>query len=123
MPPPVWAIRRFLAGPDAPAELVAAARAAIRAVSPAVLAHRVREVLASDVREDLRRVHVPTLALAGSQDRLVTSRAVDDLRVLGDLLEVEILDGPHLILQRQPATAAAAIRGFLKRRAELAARD
>jgi pimeloyl-ACP methyl ester carboxylesterase len=117
VPPPAWAIRRFLAGHDAPAELVAAVRAALRTVSPAVLAHRVREVLALDVRDDLRRVRVPVLALAGAKDRLVSSRNVDDLRFLGDLLEVEFLDAPHLILQRQPAAAAAAIKRFLERHA------
>jgi pimeloyl-ACP methyl ester carboxylesterase len=118
-PPPAWAIRRYLAGSDAPSELVATVQSVIRTVSPSVLAHRVREVLAVDGRDALLRVQVPVLALAGSKDRLVSLRNVEDLRVLGNLLELELLDAPHLILQRQPAAAANCIAQFLNRRAGL----
>ncbi len=123
LPPPAWAIRRFLAGSDAPAELVAAIQSAILMVSPKVLANRVREVLAVDVRDALPQIRVPVLALAGAKDRLVPRQNLDDMRVLGDLLEVEFLDAPHMILQRQPAAAAESIARFLKRSADLSSVD
>lgn len=121
LPPPAWAIRRFLAGNDAPGELVAAVQSGLRTVSPAVIADRVREVLAVDVRDALPMIRAPVLAIAGSKDRLVSLRNVEDLRVLGDLLEVEILDAPHLILQRQPGAAAEIIERFLNKRADFPA--
>jgi pimeloyl-[acyl-carrier protein] methyl ester esterase len=114
--PPSWLIRRFLAGADAPAELVAAARTAAAAVAPAAMAKRIREVLAVDVRSLLPETHVPVLYIAGSRDRLIAPRSVEDFQTLGGPFQSATLDAPHLILQTQPAAAAQLIEQFLKTR-------
>jgi pimeloyl-[acyl-carrier protein] methyl ester esterase len=116
LPLPAWGIRRFLAGDDATAELVAAVQAAVRTVSPAVMARRAREILAIDARDSLPCIGVPVLAISGSRDRLVPRENVEDLRILGNLLATETLDAPHLVLQRQPAESARVIEKFLERR-------
>jgi pimeloyl-ACP methyl ester carboxylesterase len=107
-------IRRYLAGDDAPAELVAAVRSAAAAVAPAVMAKRIREVLTVDVRSLLPETHVPVLYIAGSRDRLIGPRSVEDFRMLGGPFQTATLDAPHLILQTQPAAAACLIEEFLK---------
>lgn len=111
-----WGIRQFLVGTDAPADLVAAVRSAVRMVQPAVMARRAREILSVDTRDALARIRVPFLYISGSRGRLVSSRNVEDLRILGERLETAFLDAPHLILQRQPVAAARVIEDFLQRR-------
>ncbi len=112
--PPSWLIRRYLAGDDAPAEFVAAVQSAIAAVAPAVMAKRIREVLAVDVCSLLPETHVPVLYISGSRDRLIAPRNVEDIRTLGGPFQIAMLDAPHLILQRQPAAAARLIEQFIR---------
>jgi len=114
--PSAWVIRRFLAGDDAPDDLVASVRAAAGTVSPHVMAKRLRQVMEVEDRAILRQIRVPVLSLSGSQDRLVSARNSDDLRALGDRIESVVLDTPHLVLQRQPAAAARIIDEFLRRK-------
>ncbi|MBI3865568.1 MAG: alpha/beta fold hydrolase [Planctomycetia bacterium] len=114
-PPPCWTIRRYLAGADAPDDLIAEFQGAVRTVSPAVMAKRAREVLAVDVRGLLPRIRVPVLLLVAGHDRLVSTKMKDDFRELGDFFKYVCVDAPHLILQRKPESAAEIIEGFLQR--------
>lgn len=112
--PPRWAVRVLLAGSDAPAALVAEVVEVIRSVAPGVMRQRLREVLRSDVRDCLPAIDVPVLYLLGTGDRLIGRRG---LRTLGDRLarlRTVALDGPHLLLQRRPAAAAAVVVDFLR---------
>jgi pimeloyl-ACP methyl ester carboxylesterase len=113
--PPHWLIRRFLAGTDAPANLLADFQAAVQACSAAVMARRAKEVLTIDVRHVLPQIAVPVLLLSASCDRLVASVTRTDFDVLEDRFEHLVIDGPHLILQRRPVEAAQAIEEFLNR--------
>jgi pimeloyl-ACP methyl ester carboxylesterase len=112
--PPSWLIGRYLAGDDAPAALVAAVRSAVMAVAPAVMAKRIREVLAVDVRSLLPAIHVPVFHISGSRDRLIAPRSVEDFQTLGGPFETASLDAPHLILQTQPVAAARLIEQFIR---------
>ena len=69
LPLPRIAASRFLVGMDAPESLHAAVRSAIHAVRPAVLAARLRQVLATDGRLALGNVSVPILYIQAEQDR------------------------------------------------------
>jgi pimeloyl-ACP methyl ester carboxylesterase len=113
-PLPAWAIRRLLAGGDAPHELITAVRSAVATVAPYVMAKRLRAVLEVDGRSLLSLSRVPVLSICGNQDRLVSPHNSDDLRALGERLENVILEAPHLVLQRQPAAAAHVIGEFLR---------
>lgn len=110
---PEGAIRRWLLGRDAPASMVVAAREAVGSVKPAVLSARLREVLACDVREDLRKVEVPILYLQARQDRLVPARCLEEIRRIRPETRFEIIDGPHFLLQREPHKTAEIVTEYL----------
>lgn len=110
MRPPRWALRLLLTG--ARPELAEATRAAIGSVRPEVIAARVEQVLSVDVSAELARCPVRVLYLRGLQDRLVGRRTLRHLKSVRPSLEVVDLDAPHLVLQRRPEEAAAAIAAF-----------
>ena len=110
---PLFLLRFFLAGDDAPTPFVAASRDWVEPVSGKVLETRLRAVLTVDAREALRSIHAPILILSGSRDRLVNRRAVRRLRVVRPDVRFISIDAPHMILQRRPAEAAAEIIRFI----------
>jgi pimeloyl-ACP methyl ester carboxylesterase len=74
-----------------PAFLPVLVRDALR-MGPATLWRAARDLLAEDVREDLRRIEAPTLLVWGENDPLVPS-------AVGDLLRQEIPDSRLLVLE------------------------
>jgi pimeloyl-ACP methyl ester carboxylesterase len=86
---------------------------AIEAVSPHVLAHRVRAVLRVDVRRELEACRVPVLYLRGRHDRVVSRRNGDEVLARSASAKVVELPAPHFVLQTQPAAAAAAVSKFV----------
>jgi pimeloyl-ACP methyl ester carboxylesterase len=105
----------FLAGSNAPPELLAAIRSAISSVDPKVLVYRVRTILQCDARAELTSIQVPILYLQAKRDRLVGLSCLEEIRRIKPEVEVAPIDGPHLILQREPGQSAAAIRAFIER--------
>ena len=77
---------------SAPAFLPVLARDALR-MGPVTLWRAARDLLAEDVREDLRRIEVPTLLVWGENDPLIPP-------AVGDLLREEITDSRLLVLKR-----------------------
>jgi pimeloyl-[acyl-carrier protein] methyl ester esterase len=112
---PNVAIRFFLAGPDAAPALPTEIRSVISLVKPEVLVHRIRTVLSCDVRTELAEVRVPILYLQATYDRLVGSPCIEEIQQVNPGVIVEKIEGPHLLLRRQPERAAAAIRAFMER--------
>lgn len=122
--PPAWVLRRCLAGADAPADLMAALDEVRRSVSPVVFAARGREILGVDERVSLRHCGVPVLYLGGRFDRIVRpARTVPELKQVRPDLEVELVDAPHLVLQRRPEESAEIVNRFMQRCAEATIRD
>ncbi len=88
-------------------------RDAVR-MGPSTLWRAARDLLAEDVREDLRRVEAPTLLVWGRRDPLVPP-------AVGDLLREEIPDSRLLVLERaahvpmfdRPEAFDAALLAFL----------
>jgi pimeloyl-ACP methyl ester carboxylesterase len=76
----------------APAFLPVLARDALR-MGPVTLWRAARDLLAEDVREDLRRIEAPTLLVWGENDPLIPP-------AVGDLLREEIPDSRLLVLKR-----------------------
>lgn len=113
LPLPQVGLRRVLLGDDAPREQIAEICEEQRRCRPEVSAARVRDVLTVDVRDDLRRITVPILYLAGRRDRVVPPRVVREFQSLRPDIEVVTLDSPHAVLQRRPTEAAAEIGRFL----------
>jgi len=114
VPMPSLAAKRWLVGPDAPPSLLTAVRAAISSMQPKVLAARLRAVLACDVRADADRIAVPILYIRAKQDRLVNASCLEELRRIKPQMAVVALEGPHLLLQREPRSAVDAIVRFIQ---------
>ena len=95
-----------------------------RSVSPVVFAARGREILGVDERVSLRHCGVPVLYLGGRFDRIVRpARTVPELKQVRPDLEVELVDAPHLVLQRRPEESAEIVNRFMQRCAEATIRD
>ncbi len=106
------AARNFLLGIE-DRTLRERAEIAIAGVDPDVIRQRLMAVASVDVREALTTVEVPVLYLKASHDRLVPGSSIEEIQRLAPHVDVVTLDGPHMLLQVQPAAAARAIQAFL----------
>lgn len=114
IPLPNLAAKLWLVGSDAPPSLLAAVRAAVSSVQSNVLAARLRAVLGCDVRAELCRVAAPILYIQARQDRLVSAACLEELWRIKSQMAVAVLEGPHLLLQREPRRAAEVVAGFVQ---------
>jgi pimeloyl-[acyl-carrier protein] methyl ester esterase len=114
LPVPEWAARYWIIGADGPPSLLATLRAALSSVQPRVLAARLKAVLKFDVRAAVQQIRVPILYVQAKHDRLVGRLCAEELRQLNPRIEVVTLDGPHLLLEREPQKAAAVIINFVR---------
>ena len=112
-PAPAFILRQLLAGPGALAALIAEFRAAVASVKPEVLSARVRAALDVDASDELSACHVPLLYLGGTEDRILRSAIPAEILAIQPQADVRFLAAPHLILQRRPREAAAALSDFL----------
>jgi len=103
----------WLIGQDAPSYLLTAVQVAISSLKPNVLAARVREVITCEVLAELERITVPILYIQAKQDRLVSASCVEEIRRIKPQVRVARLDGPHLLLQREPQKSAELVSEFL----------
>lgn len=115
LPMPALLVRHFMAGLDAPDALVADVQAAVAAVSPDVMAHRAAEALRVDAREDFARVEAPILWLAPTRDRLIRTDGCEEAQALRPDAEFELVEAPHMVLQRCPHASLAHIEELLAR--------
>jgi pimeloyl-ACP methyl ester carboxylesterase len=113
LPLPKTAIACFLIGPNASESLHATVRAAIRAVKPTILAARLRQILAADVRVALGNVSVPILYIKAQQDRLVGESFLEEIQKIKPQVEIAQIRGPHFILQREPQQSADIVVSFI----------
>jgi pimeloyl-[acyl-carrier protein] methyl ester esterase len=114
VPLPNLAAKLWLVGSDAPTSLLTAVRDTISSVKPGVLVARLQAVLKCEVRADLSQIAVPILYLQAKGDRLVSASCLEDVRRIKPQLKVALLEGPHLLLQRQPRIAAEAVVEFAR---------
>lgn len=111
--PRAW-IDAVLRGPADDPELAAEIASIMASFDPKVRQARLRAVADVNVLDDLKRVRCPILALHGRSDWLVPKyRLLRAVKAKPGAI-VTLLDGPHMLLQRNPAGAANAIEDFLK---------
>ena len=118
LPPPGVFLRPLalaLMGRHATPALRTALAAALRQVSPAVMRSRAAATQQADARASLAAVRCPVLYLQARQDRVVPPRCLADVLRARPDTEVAVIDGPHFLLQTQPAAAAQIILPFLAR--------
>lgn len=99
--PPSAVLRTLLTGGDR--ALAEGVRCALQQVDGDIVAKRISEALTVDVSDELRRYPRPILCLRAKQDRIVSARSAEYIRVSRPTAEFVELDGPHLLLQANPA--------------------
>ena len=76
-------------------------------------AARLRGALRADLRDDARRVTVPTLVVAGTADALVSPALTQELVGSFDDVRYAELDAGHALLAERPAEVLALVEGFV----------
>jgi surfactin synthase thioesterase subunit len=74
-----------------------------------------REVMNVDKREALQNCDLPILYLVAKQDRSVKRRSLREMKSIKATMEVAEIDGPHLLLQREPDECLDAMNRFITR--------
>jgi pimeloyl-ACP methyl ester carboxylesterase len=105
---------RCLVGRNAPESLYASVGAAIRSVKPAVLTARLHQVLTVDARAGLRQVSCPILFIQAQQDHLIGESSLAEIFSIKPEIKITRIEGPHLILQREPEQSAQAVAEFIR---------
>ncbi|HKO96596.1 MAG TPA: alpha/beta hydrolase [Pyrinomonadaceae bacterium] len=106
-------VSRYLLGEKPPFDLVETFLSAKRSVPPDVLAFRTRSVMNADVRRAFAACRLPILYLFAKQDRLIKRRSLAEMQRLKPEMSIVEIDGPHLLLQREPVKCVEAITQFL----------
>jgi pimeloyl-[acyl-carrier protein] methyl ester esterase len=111
--PPDFLREYFTLGFGAPESLKLALRRSVRSVNFEAFAKRARAAIDCNAREEIREVKVPLLYLQATNDRLVGSNCLDEIKKLRPETISISIRAPHLLLQREPRAAAEAIAQFL----------
>lgn len=112
-PAPEFFLRRYLVGNGADDAIVHEVASTVTSVAPAILAARLRLLLGLNDTVPFARSTIPTLYVRGTDDRVVPAsvcRRMLELR----RLKIEMVSGPHLLLQVNPTAAWGVIRPFLQ---------
>jgi pimeloyl-[acyl-carrier protein] methyl ester esterase len=112
--PTDFALKYFIAGPDAPKSLLQAVRQARRSVHTTVFAKRAQAAIHCNAREEIRQVDVPLLYLQATEDRLVDPSSLTEIKLFHPQTISVSIRAPHLLLQRAPRASAEAIKRFLE---------
>jgi pimeloyl-[acyl-carrier protein] methyl ester esterase len=112
--PPAAALRKFLAGPAAPQELISRISTAIRSVPSAILAERLRAILTLEENDCPAPDGVPTLLLQAKQDALIPWETQSRLERHFTQPTVTWIDSPHLLLATHPEACREAVLSFLR---------
>ena len=70
-------------------------------------------MLDTDVRPALQACEKPILYLLAEHDKIVGKRGLDAITAVKPTVTSVSIDAPHMLLQRQPKEAIAAIEKFL----------
>lgn len=106
---PMMVVRGWLPDRWADATVGRASRDALRHVSPEVLASRLRIVAQADGCEALRRCSMPVVYLQSARDIVIRPRCLREVLKIRPDTRVVVLDCSHMVLQRRPREAWAAI--------------
>ncbi|MEO7497030.1 MAG: alpha/beta fold hydrolase [Massilia sp.] len=92
-----------------------ALRKAMAGAATRVFQQRLHAVLNVDYAERLADIDVPILYLQASNDRIVPASATRRLMALAPPITVELIAGPHLLLQAMPCETAAIVSRFVRK--------
>lgn len=118
---PAALIEGLLLGSDKTAGVRERLARILPTITPATMRARTTAVLQVDKRDRLRAVRCPVLCIAARQDLLLGSRGLRDIHGTRPDCDVELIDGPHMLLETRPDMVAAAIERFCARRVAIGA--
>ncbi len=78
-----------------------------------IMNHRLKIINSVNVTKWLKKLEVPCCYLQATNDRLVPSSCIEDIKKCAPLLEIKKINAPHFILQAQPRECLNAIDDFL----------
>lgn len=110
--PPTLVLALLLTGGDR--GLARAVRQALDRVPARLVSSRIQNAVRVDARVELERLSQPLLWLHAKQDRLIRFPSAEAIRALKPAARVVEVDGPHLLLQANPAEAWRHIAPFLE---------
>jgi|SRR5215472_6858909 len=108
-------LEHILVGRDASPTLIQKLRKVLRSVSPAVLSGRVYEALDCDARNALARITVPLMYVQAAHDKLLAGSCLPEMKRIKPEILVSRIDGPHLLLQREPQNCANTVSTFVQK--------
>jgi pimeloyl-[acyl-carrier protein] methyl ester esterase len=111
--PPSLAVAAALLGRFANPGRRSMLKQSLAKVSASVLRHRLAAALRVNVFAKLQQLKVPVLYIQASQDWLVPPSAAKAIVSALPSTQVTRVNGPHLLLQVNPAESAGAIRSFI----------
>ena len=111
---PEQVLRKFFVGEDATPALMDQFNTALKAVKPAVLAHRVKSALDTNARATLKTCPVPIYYLLGKRDALVGKRGWAEIKRSRPDAKCTAIDGPHMLLETRPRESAIAVGDIVK---------
>jgi pimeloyl-[acyl-carrier protein] methyl ester esterase len=110
-PIPCWMARRVMfAGADAP-DGPENFCTVIKETEPEVIADRLKSV--RKLRLSKEKIDLPALYIQGTLDNLLPESSLEGVKRLVPGVAVKRIDGPHLVLDTNPAECAAAVAEFL----------
>ena len=108
--PPRWALRLFCLGWNSPPKLLSRVQEAIKEIPSLLLAERVVQVLRLAPPTD--RSEVRCLYLQAQSDRLIPRRQFREVQKWLPNSEIEVVSGPHFLLQAKPQECCSKILPF-----------
>jgi pimeloyl-ACP methyl ester carboxylesterase len=66
-----------------------------------------------DARAELEIISVPVMYIQAQQDRLVGPSCLEEIRRIKPQIEIAKIEGPHLIIQREPKQSADIVARFI----------
>jgi len=111
---PYFSSAKAMLGRYSTPELRESFQSAIAAVTPEVIAFRIREVIQVDVSRELLQCPVPILYLRASRDMIVPRHNAKEIAALSSDVSTVKINAPHMLLQTQPREAVAAISRFVE---------
>ena len=111
MPVPRRFARRMMLGSKAPEETLDSLLEAFYMIAPEVFASRLDEMRGLRLPE--KTIDLPALYIQATNDLLLPDNAVDDIKALMPRLEIDRIEGPHMLLEVHPQTCARLVSGFL----------
>ena len=85
-------------------------------ITPETMRARTTAVLRVDKRDRLKSLRCPILCITATKDLLLGARGLRDIHGLRPDCTVELIDGPHMLLETRPDAVADVIEGWCRRR-------